>query len=60
MLKQSNQKYCMFYASAYSTVRYTRGKVTMGDLIAAISSYWHHGGGLQANSIRRWSLVFRD
>ena len=46
--------------SAYSTARHTCGKVTMGDLIAAISSNWHHGGGLRANSIRRWSLVFRD
>ena len=47
MLKQFNQKHCMLYASAYSTVRQTCGKVIRGDLKAAISSNWHHGGGLR-------------
>ena len=49
-----------FVVSAYSTARHTCGKVTMGDLIAAISSNWHHGGGSRANPICRWALVFRD
>ena len=39
--------------SAYSTARHTCGKVTMGELTAAISSNWHHGGGYQSDD-GRW------